>query len=92
MAHRCSQVSEITLVIGRNLTDHPNASDSLEGVQRRWFGEGALEAVGRAVQQALDRPVKAGMVVKKLLSDGPAVYAGSPAPSDQRRIGLLRPG
>lgn len=77
MAHPPSRVSDIAGVIRRYLANHPNASDSLEGVQRWWLAEGAVEAPGPTVQQALDRLVKKGTVVRKLLPDGTVVYAGS---------------
>ncbi len=71
-----SKVSDIASAIRRYLADHPNASDSLEGVQRWWLGEGAVEAPGPTVQQALDQLVKKGTVVNKMLPDGTVVYAG----------------
>jgi hypothetical protein len=76
MTHSSSKVSDIAWVIRRYLSDHPNASDSLEGVQRWWLGEGAVEAPGPTVQQALDQLVRKGTVVKKMLPDGTVVYAG----------------
>jgi hypothetical protein len=72
-----SRVSDVEVVIRRYLENHPNASDSLEGVQRWWLGEGAVEAPAPTVQQALDRLVKKGTAVKKLLPDGTVVYAAS---------------
>lgn len=72
-----STISDIASAIGRYLADHPNASDSLEGVQRWWLREGAVEAPRLLVQQALDLLEKKGAVVKKLLPDGTVVYAGS---------------
>lgn len=79
MTHLSSKVSDIAWVIRRYLANHPNASDSLEGVQRWWLGEGAVEAPGSTVQQALDQLVRKGTVVKKMLPDGTVVYAGSGA-------------
>lgn len=81
MVHRPSKVTDIATVIRRYLANHPNASDSLEGVQHWWLGEGAVEAPGPSVQQALDRLVKKGTVLRKLLPDGTVVYAGGRAPS-----------
>ena len=75
MAHPQSKVPDIASVIGRYLADHPNASDSLEGVQRWWLGD--VEAPGPTVQQALDQLVKKGTVMRKMLPDGTVVYAGS---------------
>jgi hypothetical protein len=77
MAYIPSKVSDVAVVIRRYLSDHPRASDSLEGVQRWWLGEGAVEAPGPTVQQALDQLVTKGTVVRKLMPDGTVVYAGS---------------
>jgi hypothetical protein len=79
MAYIPSKVSDVAVVIRRYLSDHPRASDSLEGVQRWWLGEGAVEAPGPTVQQALDQLVTKGTVVRKLMPDGTVVYAGSDA-------------
>lgn len=79
MAHIPSKVSDVAAVIRRYLSDHPRASDSLEGVQRWWLAEGAVEAPGATVQQALDQLVKKGTVVRKLMPDGTVVYAGAEA-------------
>ncbi|MBL8526223.1 MAG: hypothetical protein JNL68_00915 [Burkholderiales bacterium] len=79
MAHMPSKVSDVAVVIRRYLSDHPRASDSLEGVQRWWLAEGAVEAPGPTVQQALDQLVKKGTVVRKLMPDGTVVYAGAEA-------------
>ena len=84
MTQSPSRVSDIAIVIGRYLASHPNASDSLEGVQRWWLGEGAVDAPGTTVQMALDRLVKKGSVVKKLLPDGTVVYAASPAAATEK--------
>jgi hypothetical protein len=77
MPQKNLKVSETATVIRRYLANHPNASDSLEGVQRWWLGEGAVEASSLIVQQALDVLVKKGAVVAKMLPDGTVVYAGS---------------
>jgi hypothetical protein len=77
MTHPPSKVSDVAAVIRRYLANHPNASDSLEGVQRWWLGEGAVDAPDTAVQQALDRLVKKGTVTKKQLPDGTVVYAAN---------------
>lgn len=83
MSLSSSKVSDVATVIGRYLATHPNASDSLEGVQRWWLGEKAIDAPGTTVQQALDRLVKKGAVVKRLLPDGTVVYAASAPPSPE---------
>jgi hypothetical protein len=80
MAHSPSKVSDIASVIRRYVSNHPNASDSLEGVEHWWLGEGAVEAPGPTVQQALDLLVKKGAVAKKMLPDGTVIYSGNPGP------------
>jgi hypothetical protein len=71
-----SKASDIAVVIRQYLATHPKASDSLEGVQRWWLGEGEVEAPSTTVQQALDELVRNGALVKRMLPDGAVVYAG----------------
>jgi len=77
MAPAASTISDVASEIRRYLTDHPNATDSLDGVQRWWLAEGAVEAPILSVQQALDLLVHEGAVTKKMLPDGTVVYAGT---------------
>jgi hypothetical protein len=77
MAHAPSKISEIAAEIQRYLANHPNATDSLDGVQRWWLVRGAVEAPSLSVQQALDLLIDEGLVMKKVLPDGTAVYAGN---------------
>ena len=77
MASIASTIAGIAAEIRRYLDDHPNATDSLDGVQRWWLLHGAVEAPSLSVQQALDLLVREGTVIKKILPDGTIVYAGS---------------
>jgi len=77
MTSTASTITDIASEIRRYLADHPNATDSLEGVQRWWLLRGAVEAPGPSVQQALDLLVREGAVIKKILPDATIVYAGS---------------
>lgn len=76
MVHAPSKISDIAAEIRRYLASHPNATDSLDGVQRWWLVQGAVEAPTLSVQQALDLLIHEGTVMKKVLPDGTAVYAG----------------
>ncbi len=70
-----ANVSDVASVIRRYAAEHPHGSDSLEGVQRWWLSEGAVEAPSLMVQQALELLVKEGVVHKKMLPDGTVLYA-----------------
>ena len=72
-----STIAAIASEIRRYLANHSNATDSLDGVQRWWLPQLAVEAPGLAVQQALDLLAREGTVIKKTLPDGTVVYAGS---------------
>jgi hypothetical protein len=72
-----SKISDIAAEIRRYLVDHPNATDSLDGVQRWWLARSAVEAPSLSVQQALDLLIHEGSLLKKVLPDGTAVYAGN---------------
>lgn len=77
MASVPQKISDIALEIRRYLAAHPNATDSLDGVQRWWLVRGAVEAPSGSIEGALDLLVRDGAVVRKLLPDGTVVYAGS---------------
>ncbi len=72
-----STIADVATEIRRYLESHPNATDSLDGVQRWWLLPGAVEAPSPSVQQALDLLVHEGAVIKKILPDGTIVYASS---------------
>jgi len=74
-----ANVMDIASVIRRYAAEHPHASDSLEGVQRWWLGDGAVAAPGLTVQRALELLVKEAVVHKKMLPDGTVLYASGPA-------------
>ena len=75
MVHAPSKISDIAAEISRYLANHPNATDSLDGVQRWWLVRGAVEAPSVSVQQALEFLIQEGSVTKKVLPDGTVVYA-----------------
>ncbi len=69
--------------IERYLEKHSNAADSLEGIQRWWliryrYAEDTLQ-----VERALELLIAEGIVVKRILPDGRAVYSGRKAESNQ---------
>ena len=64
-------VSEVADEIRRYLAAHPNASDTVEGVQTWWLPHGVP---GVTVQKALDLLVADGVVHKRQLPDGNLIY------------------
>jgi hypothetical protein len=77
------EVQALARGIERYLEKHPNAADSLEGIQRWWlirhhYAEDTLQ-----VERALERLIAEGIVVKRILPDGRAVYSGRKAESNQ---------
>jgi hypothetical protein len=74
-------VEQIARHIRAYLGDHPNASDSLDGVARWWIGAGPFTARADAVQQALDQLVSGGFVSRRVLADGTVLYAGAKRPT-----------
>lgn len=65
-------VAEVADEIRCYLAGHPNASDTLDGVQTWWLPQGTAEAT---VQQALDQLVADGVMHKRQLPDGNLIYA-----------------
>jgi hypothetical protein len=64
------------------LEKHPNAADSLEGIQHWWpvrhrYAEDTLK-----VERSLELLIAKGIVVRRILPDGKAVYSGRKAESN----------
>ncbi len=66
---------EVAEQIRRYLAAHPNASDTVEGVQAWWLPRGVPEAT---VRKALDILVADGAVSRRQLPDGNLIYAAQP--------------
>ena len=60
--------------IARYLADHPDASDTAEGIARWWLTRQRYEDALSQVQQAVERLVSQGRVQRKVLPDGTVVY------------------
>jgi hypothetical protein len=80
MAFDEERVAALCGEIQRYLDQHPDAADSVEGIRRWWIARIRLEETAKYVQEALDRLVARGVVVKRIVPDGTAVYeiAGMP--------------
>ena len=61
--------------IASYLRQHPNAADTLEGVQSWWLRDVRGQADRRAVQQAIDRLVEDGVLSRSTAPGGRIVYA-----------------
>ena len=66
--------SEIASEILKYLADHPNATDTLNGVVQWWFPERTIRFQLDQVKQALDELVAKGMVTEQKRSDSKIVY------------------
>jgi Fe2+ or Zn2+ uptake regulation protein len=74
MASEQPTVREIADEIVRYLADHPDAADTLEGIQHWWLSRQRWEPAATQVQRALDWLVEHGLVEKRMLPDGQVVY------------------
>jgi len=69
----------VTIVgaIRRYFATHPEAADSVEGIQRWWLlpllGEEPLSLIERALEQLVDE----GVTQRLILEDGRVIYAGT---------------
>ena len=77
------QVLTLARGIERYLEKHPNAADSLEGIQRWWLIRHRYAEDTLQVEQALELLIAKGIVVRRILPDGRAVYSGRKAESNQ---------
>ena len=69
-----ARVAALCGEIQRYLDQHPDAADSVEGIRRWWIARIRLEETAKYVQEALDRLVAQGVVVKRVMPDGTAVF------------------
>ena len=65
------------------LEQHPNAADSLEGIQRWWLARHRYAEDALKVERALEWLIAKGIVARRILPDGKAVYSGRKAESNQ---------
>ncbi len=59
----------------RYLRTHPQAADTVDGIVMWWLPRQRYEEAMDQVQHALDELVARGLVAKKTLVDGTALYA-----------------
>lgn len=79
------QVQALARGIERYLEQHPNAADSLEGIQRWWLGRQRYAEDTLKVERALERLIAKRIVARRILPDGKAVYSGRKTESNQGR-------
>jgi hypothetical protein len=82
MHEAARSVEETVEEIRRYLFEHPNACDTLEGVRVWWLRGRVPDAL---VQQALNALVARGLVERRRLPGGGAIYAAA-----QPRSGTAR--
>lgn len=66
---------ELEQLLERYLAAHPNAADTVDGVRRWWLGDPAIAPDD--VEAALEALVTRGLLDKRRLPDGAAIYARS---------------
>jgi hypothetical protein len=76
-------VAGIAHAIERYLAKHPNAADSVEGIRRWWLMRQRYEESAQQVQEALEQLLRAGIINKRVLSDGQVLYTGQPHTADK---------
>jgi hypothetical protein len=77
------QVLTLARGIEHYLEKHPNAADSLEGIRRWWLIRHRYAEDKLQVERALELLIAEGIVVRRILPDGRAVYSGRKAESNQ---------
>lgn len=71
------RVGSIAAALREYVQRHPNAADSMQGIQRWWLTGPQSECPALMVQQALDRLIGEGVVERRRLPDGQALYAAT---------------
>jgi hypothetical protein len=83
--------------ISRYLAEHPEAADTVDGIQHWWLPRLGIDATVNTLHAALDRLVADGIVERRALPDGGTVYGRGhrryvEAQSDRRPVGEGRHG
>jgi hypothetical protein len=69
---RARRIEEL---VGRYITDHPNAADTAEGIRTWWIAADMPDASRAEVQAAADQLVADGTLSRTTLPDGTLLYA-----------------
>jgi hypothetical protein len=67
-------IDKLAEAVRRYLREHPNAADTVEGIAEWWLPGGADGGCLSNVQGAVERLVKRGEMVRRILGDGTAIY------------------
>jgi hypothetical protein len=67
-------VSQVASEIVRYLEEHPDASDVFSGIRDFWLGGFPLPRSLQVLDEALDRLVEAGVLMRVPLPGGQAIY------------------
>jgi hypothetical protein len=77
MAEDPDPVSALAHDIERYLEDRPHASDTVDGIRRWWLRGRWADASPPHVSAALELLVRRGVMTRRTLADGSAVYLSS---------------
>ena len=72
-----NSVAEVERDIERYLAEHPNATDSLDGIQSWWLRRERNESTLELLREALERLIAGGTVAMRTLPDGKTVYSSA---------------
>ncbi len=61
--------------VQRYLALHPDAADSIEGIHRWWLSRELSRESAETVERALEMLIADGLLMRRRLPDGHAVYA-----------------
>lgn len=68
-------VGSVAADIRRYIVSHPEAGDSVEGIHRWWLSGDAAQESRATVERALELLLGEGVLVRRRLPDGEALYA-----------------
>jgi hypothetical protein len=71
-------INAVTRAVAIYVWQHPNAADTVEGIQRWWLSRARLEEGADHVESALDVLTRRGVLVRRRLPDGRFIYAAGP--------------
>jgi hypothetical protein len=69
------RVAAVAGEIQRYLDAHPDAADTVEGVQQWWLSAASVSVSRETVERALEALVAKGEIVRRTHADGTVIYA-----------------
>ena len=72
------RAEEIAQLVSRYLDEHPNASDTIDGIARWWLDRQRFDDARELVSRALELLEQRGVVKRRTLANGVTLFHSAP--------------